>query len=404
MNTLFLSCEAQPLETQPDNDPSAPLVVKQRAPMFVLRTSSQALEAEGCLARLPSGGASSLGRRVSAFFATLRSGPELLVGALPFDPRADDALYQPARLTLPNALKVSAKTELPALASDAQADPPAEEYASMVSRCVSRLAKGLEKVGLEKAVLARSLRLQAADTIEPLTLAKRLERDASVTTYVTPLPVSSDEPPAWLVGATPELLISRRGRTVISHPLAGSARRSDNAGEDARTAAALEASNKDLAEHRYVVDAIVETLASLCSELDAPTTPSLHTTESMWHLGTRIVGTLKSEATTAADLAGLLHPTPAVCGTPRESALATINALEPVERGFYAGAVGWVDARGDGDWYVAIRCARVQANTLHLFAGAGIVEGSVPALEVEETAAKFTALLDALGIDAVANS
>lgn len=391
MSTLSLSCE------------SAPSAVKPLTPMFVLRTSGHALEAEGCLARLPCGDAASLGRRVRAFFASQRSGPELLVGALPFDPRADDALYQPARLTLPDALKASSSVELPALAGDAQADPPVEGYANMVSRCVSRLTDDLEKTGLEKAVLARSLRLQATDTIEPLALAKRLERDASVTTYVTPLPVSGDEPPAWLVGATPELLISRRGRTLVSHPLAGSARRSDDADDDARTATALEASNKDLAEHRYVVDAIVEALAPLCSELDAPATPSLHATDSMWHLGTRIVGTLKDPATSAATLAGLLHPTPAVCGTPRQPALDTIAALEPVERGFYAGAVGWVDAEGDGDWYVAIRCARVQANTLHLFAGAGIIEGSVPALEVEETAAKFTALLEALGVDAAAN-
>ncbi|MGH8043414.1 MAG: chorismate-binding protein, partial [Stenotrophomonas sp.] len=93
-------------------------------------------------------------------------------------------------------------------------------------------------------------------------------------------------------------------------------------------------------------------------------------------------------------------PTPAVCGTPRGVALDMIRSLEPVPRGFYAGAVGWMDAQGDGDWYVAIRCARVQGMQARIFAGAGIVAGSEPALEVAETAAKFTALLTALGADA----
>ncbi|MDY0206468.1 MAG: isochorismate synthase [Pseudomonas sp.] len=371
--------------------------VEQKVPIFILRSPQHTLEVEGCLAKLPSGDTASFGRRVSEFFATPRLGPDVLVGALPFDPHAADALYQPARLGLSDGLKIASQAELPPLIGHSHAEPTADHYAQMVKQCVSQLTG--EQTVLGKAVLARSLRLQAADTIEPLALAQRLERDTSVTTYVIPLPVDDNEPPAWLVGATPELLISRRGRTIISHPLAGSARRSHEAVKDARTAEKLETSSKDLDEHRYVVDAIVAALAPLCDELDAPTTPSLYTTDSMWHLGTRIVGTLKDPNTSVATLVGLLHPTPAVCGTPRQQALDTINALEPVSRGFYAGAVGWLDAQGDGDWYVAIRCAHVQADTLRLFAGAGIVADSVPELEVEETAAKFMALLDALGVD-----
>lgn len=372
---------------------------EHKAALFVLRAPQHTLEAEGCLAKLPSGDAASLGRRVSEFFATARLGPDVLVGALPFDPRAADALYQPARLGLSAGLKIASQAELPQLIGDSYAEPSADHYAQMVAHCVSQLSG--EQALLGKAVLARSLRVQAAAKIEPLALAQRLERDTSVTTYVLPLPVNGDEPPAWLVGATPELLISRRGRTIISQPLAGSARRSHNAADDARAAEKLAASSKDLAEHRYVVDAIVAALAPLCDALDAPITPSLYSTDSMWHLGTRIVGTLKDPHTSVATLAGLLHPTPAVCGTPRQQALDTISTLEPVSRGFYAGAVGWVDAQGDGDWYVAIRCAHVQADTLRLFAGAGIVADSVPALEVEETAAKFMALLDALGVEQV---
>lgn len=361
---------------------------------FLLRAPQHALATEGCRERLPGGPTATLGSRVKAFFETPHTGPSLLVGALPFDPRAEDALYQP-RQSSPSA--PASKTHFPPLAEDTAAEPTTDDYAAMVARCVEQLRSGEGE--LRKAVLARSLHFRAAETVEPLALAALLGRDPSVTTYAVPLPVAADEAPAWLVGASPELLVSRRGRTVVSHPLAGSARRCRDVAEDARVAEALKGSTKDLDEHRYVVEAIVEALAPLCSELEAPSLPSLHATQTMWHLGTRIVGTLKEPAPSSAALAALLHPTPAVCGTPRQTAMETIRTLEPIERGFYAGAVGWVDAHGDGDWYVAIRCARVQDRDLRLFAGAGIVADSQPALEVAETSAKFMALLQALGID-----
>ena len=371
------------------------------APLFVLRGPQHTLEAQGCLATLPSGNAATLGQRVSEFFSITRPGPKVLVGALPFDPHADDALYQPAELALPDSFLVSTGAKLPPLIGLSQAEPAPNHYADMVARCVALLSgkQAAAEGALGKAVLARSLLLQAAEIINPLVLAKRLERDTSVTTYILPLPIKSHEAPAWLVGASPELLVSVRGRTVTSHPLAGSARRLADSTADAEAAQQLVGSSKDLDEHRFVVDAIVAALSPLCSELDAPSKPSLYTTDTMWHLGTEIVGTLKDADTSVATLAGLLHPTPAVCGTPRQLALDTIHDLEPVDRGFYAGAVGWVDEKGDGDWYVAIRCAHVQADRLRLFAGAGIVVDSVPELEVAETAAKFRALLDALGVN-----
>jgi isochorismate synthase len=219
-----------------------------------------------------------------------------------------------------------------------------------------------------------------------------------VATYAVPLPVELGQAPAWLVGATPELLLRKRGAELLSHPLAGSARRSANAAEDERAAQALLASTKDHDEHRHVVEAIVEGLAPYCSHIDAQPRPVLHATASMWHLGTRIHATLKDPQASAAELLAQLHPTPAVCGTPRLAALQRIRELEPVPRGFYAGAVGWLDAQGDGDWYVAIRCARLQGTQLRLYAGAGIVAESQPEAEVAETAAKFAALLNALGV------
>ncbi|KLJ01080.1 isochorismate synthase [Luteimonas sp. FCS-9] len=369
------------------------------ATWFALQGPGRPVSAAGRLASLPPGPAATLGARVAAFFAAARGGPPLLVGALPFDPHAGDALYQPARVAA--TVDAAPMSVWPPPLRGTAAEPPAEAYAAAVARGVARLRDSDDAAALRKVVLARSLRVDADAPIDPLALALRLGTDASVTAYVAPLPVAAGEAPAWLVGATPELLVSRRGLAVVSHPLAGSARRARDPDEDARAAQALLASAKDHDEHRHVVEAIVDALAPLCSRLQAPPKPALHATATMWHLGTRIEGTLKDPSVSSAALAGLLHPTPAVCGTPREAALAAIRALEPVDRGFYAGAVGWTDAQGDGDWYVSIRCARVQGRTMRLFAGAGIVAGSQPALEVDETAAKFRALLDALGIDDV---
>lgn len=368
------------------------------ATSFRLHGPLRGLEADGCLERLPAGPAATLGARAGAFFASPRPGPSLLVGAMPFDPRRDDALYQPAGLrerVAPTVAGVAAFQRAGVTAGE----PSSDAYAAAVARCLAMLEPETgDPAALRKVVLARSLRVGMSTAVDPYRLAARLDGDPGVTTYVVPLPVAVGEAPAWLVGATPELLVSRRGSAVVSHPLAGSAPRWQDAGRDAASAEALLASAKDQAEHRYVVEAIVDTLAPLCSQLRAPQAPSLQATRTVWHLGTRIEGRLKDPAVSAATLAGLLHPTPAVCGTPRQAALEAICALEPVDRGFYAGAVGWADARGDGDWFVSIRCARVQGRAMRLFAGAGIVAGSQPALEVDETGAKFRALLDALGI------
>jgi isochorismate synthase len=363
------------------------------APYFLLRSPQQAMEAQGVRARLPSGANATLAERVAAFFAAPRSGPRLLVGAVPFDPEQGDALYQPDRVSgQPTVVCV----ETPTLVGDICAEPPADAYAQAVAAAVTELQR--TDSPLEKVVLARSLRVTTAQPLHPRVLAARLGKDPSVATYVVPVPTADPTDPAWLVGATPELLVSRRGDRVLSHPLAGSARRSADPAEDARAAEALLASGKDHDEHRHVVEAIVAALAPLCHHVEAQPRPTLHATATMWHLGTRIHGTLKDASVSAAALVALLHPTPAVCGTPRQPALELIRQAEPVARGFYAGAVGWTDAQGDGDWYVAIRCARVQGTEVRLYAGAGVVAESQPELEVAETAAKFMALLTALGV------
>lgn len=379
---------------------STPVSSRLPAPVssaqFRLRLPDRTLDARGCHAGLPSGGTATLEARVSAFFARQHDGPPLLVGLLPFDPDGDDAIYQPH--SLETAAPDAATSAMP-FTGVVQAEPGPVQYADAVRQALATLRD--DASALKKVVLARTLRVRERTTIDARRLLARLDQDPEAMTYLCPLPVEGGAAPAWLVGASPELLVSRRGRQVLSHPLAGSARRRADPDEDAQAARGLLSSAKDQDEHRYVVESIVAALRPYCERIDAAAQPTLHATPTLWHLGTRIEASLRDPSTPVAALLAALHPTPAVCGTPTALALQTIAALEPVQRGFYAGAVGWMDALGDGDWYVAIRCARVQGREARIYAGAGIVADSDPAAEAAETGAKFGALLAALGVDAV---
>ncbi|KAF1016852.1 MAG: Isochorismate synthase DhbC [Stenotrophomonas maltophilia] len=155
----------------------------------------------------------------------------MLVGAVPFDPAQDDALHQPVRLAPPLQ---HAELQPPRLQGALLAEPSPGRYATAVATAVALLAD--EQVALDKVVLARSLYVHTEQPLAPQALLARLGRDAAVTTYDTPLPVAAGQPPAWLVGATPELLLRRHGRQVLSHPLAGSARRSSDPAQDERAA------------------------------------------------------------------------------------------------------------------------------------------------------------------------
>jgi isochorismate synthase len=199
-----------------------------------------------------------------------------------------------------------------------------------------------------------------------------------------------------LLGATPEVLVQRRGKIVMSTPLAGTAPRSADAAADRDAAERLRASAKDAVEHRIVVEAVADTLAPLCTALTVDQRPSLRGTATVWHLATGIRGLLRAPEPSALDLAAALHPTPAVCGTPRDVALRTIGEIESVARSLYAGFVGWMDGDGDGEWAVSLRCLEVRGETARLFAGAGIVEASDPAAELAETDLKFRTLLEAI--------
>ncbi|MFI6904758.1 isochorismate synthase [Nonomuraea sp. NPDC050394] len=257
-------------------------------------------------------------------------------------------------------------------------------------RAVRLALAELEAGNLDKVVLARTLELRSDEPISLRHLLRPLLGHGY--SFATPLPGGST-----LAGASPELLVARHGRQVLSNPLAGSAERSADPVEDARRAAALLESAKDLHEHRLVVEAVTERLRRYCDDLDVPKAPQLTSTATMWHLSTKITGILRDPATSVLTLAAALHPTPAVCGTPQAAARRVIGELEAVERGFYSGLAGWCDAAGDGEWAVAIRCCEVHEHTVRLFAGAGIVAGSVPERELAETTSKFRTVLDALG-------
>jgi isochorismate synthase len=199
-------------------------------------------------------------------------------------------------------------------------------------------------------------------------------------------------------GASPELLVAVDGRTVTSHPLAGTAPRAGDPDCDAALAAALIESTKNQVEHRVVIDMVHDTLLPWCSYLDWEPEPSIVTVANVQHLGTRIEGRLSSPPPHVATLVRALSPTPALGGYPGPEALKLISDVEGVERDRYGGAVGWLDAAGNGTWAVAIRCVQLTADgrMARLHAGGGIVADSDPLAELAETQAKFQAMLSAL--------
>ncbi|WP_406630533.1 isochorismate synthase [Amycolatopsis sp. WGS_07] len=277
--------------------------------------------------------------------------------------------------------------------------PAPEVYAESVRRAVDLIADG----ELRKVVLARALDLVGEQGVSVQQLLSDLVlADPAAHAFAVDVSEPGDPAPRTLVGASPELLVSRKGDVVTANPLAGSRRRTGEPARDAQAIAELRVSEKDLNEHALVAAQVAEVLGRYCTELDVPEQPDVIGTPTMWHLSTRITGRVGPGGPSSLELAEALHPTPAVCGVPVGLARDTIAQLEPEDRGYYAGLVGWTDLAGDGEWVVTIRCAEVSGRTARLFAGAGVVAGSDPAAELAETSAKFGTLLRALGAEGVA--
>jgi isochorismate synthase len=196
-------------------------------------------------------------------------------------------------------------------------------------------------------------------------------------------------------GASPELLIRRTGERAFAEPMAGSIARGASDADDERLARQLADSAKDAAEHRLVASFVVEALRPLAKALIAHD-PEVVRFTNIQHLATSVTGELRHPAADVLTLAAALHPTPAVGGWPRAAADRLIDELEGMERGWYAGAVGWIDGRGDGELAVALRCGLLWEDGARLYAGVGVMPDSDPARELEETELKFKALLTAL--------
>jgi isochorismate synthase len=336
---------------------------------------------------------------VTAAQAALRSGANSIVlGALPFDVSRPAALLAPEAVRRTEALPDWPARPLPSVRITATLPAPAD-HRDRISRARDRLAAPDDP--LHKVVLARALQLSADEALDARIILRRLV-DADPTAYgylVDLTPAGDDYVGAALVGASPELLVARSGNHVVCQPFAGSAPRAADPDVDAAHGAALAASAKDRHEHQLVIDTMRAALEPLCDELTIAAEPQLSRTAAVWHLCTPISGRLRDSSTTAIDLALALHPTPAVGGVPTKPASDLIRELEG-DRGFYAGAVGWCDARGDGRWVVSIRCAQLSPDrrVALAHAGGGIVAESNPDDEVEETTTKFATILNALGV------
>ncbi len=276
----------------------------------------------------------------------------------------------------------------PALTPGAEVDVREDPGRAVWTESVRRILTAIDAGDVRKVVLARQLVVEAGAPFDRRGVLDRLRRThPSCFTYAA----------GGFVGASPELLIRRRGDDVASCPMAGTVRRGVTPEEDAALTAGLRRSVKEAEEHRLLVEAVVAALAPVCVAPPAAGEPDVVRFPTVSHLATRVSGVLRRPAPSALALAGLLHPTPAVGGLPRAEALATIAALEGFDRGLYAGPVGWVDASGDGEWAVALRGAQLDGRRARLVAGAGIVAGSDPEAEWAETEVKLRPMLAAVG-------
>ncbi|MGH3322294.1 MAG: isochorismate synthase [Streptosporangiaceae bacterium] len=253
-------------------------------------------------------------------------------------------------------------------------------------RAVERAVASIRAGRVAKVVLSRDVYATTARAIDPRALLVRLA-DHFPDCYTFSC--------AGLVGATPELLVRRQGDQIASLVLAGSTARGIDRVEDEALGRALLASAKDVEEHEHAVSSVRTALEPLAAELDVDRSPSLLVLANVQHLATSVTGRLASPYS-ALEVAGALHPTAAVCGTPTDVAMEVIRTLERMDRGRYAGPVGWLDARGNGEFGIALRCAEVDGPRARLFAGNGIVAGSDPEAELAETQAKLGAMRYAL--------
>lgn len=365
-------------------------------------------------AQLVSAGAGSIAQRAQESLLMAKQlgfSDPLIMGAIPFDSGAQhsagalrvcsNVIRQPK---LPFPIAAVQEKEVEPASCRVSLLPSEDDYKNSVTAALALF----DNTELEKVVLSRALDAQFDQAPNVAGVMKQLMQ-VNPHAYVFGVNLNDIQPAAnmgdrVLVGASPELLLSKTGSTVQLHPLAGSIPRSSDPVEDQQRATDLIASEKDLHEHKIVVDAIANALRPFCKTLSVPARPTCMSTATMWHLGTQIVGELVDENTSSIELALALHPTPAVGGYPVSASVKAIEKLENYPREYFTGLVGWCDSAGDGEWAITIRCAEVFNKRVRVYAGAGVVPGSCPEKECRETAAKFNTVLNAFGISPTAFS
>jgi menaquinone-specific isochorismate synthase len=264
--------------------------------------------------------------------------------------------------------------------------PEADEaWKSRVATAVERIQNG----DLDKVVLARDITVSSSKSIDPRAILNKLA-DEYPTTWKYSI--------SGLVGATPELLLRLSRGMITSRVLAGTISKTGDDAKDLALAASLARSSKDLAEHEYAVRSVADAIEPFCSSTNVPESPFVLHLANVMHLATDVTGALVETLAhiDAFTILEQLHPSAAVCGTPRPKAAALIQEIEGMSRGRYAGPVGWIDAAGDGELGIALRCGQINGDTIRIFAGCGIVDGSDPEVELAETYAKFTPMRSAL--------
>jgi menaquinone-specific isochorismate synthase len=255
-----------------------------------------------------------------------------------------------------------------------------------------RVAKAIDEIEnteLEKVVLARDLIVNSHRPID----ARKILRN-----------LGTEYPSTWifavdgLVGATPELLLRLSRGMVTSRVLAGTISKTGDDEKDLALAASLARSSKDLEEHEYAVRSVADALESFCTSTNVPESPFVLHLANVMHLATDVTGALieSKKNVDAFTILEKLHPSAAVCGTPTNIAAQVIKRIEGMSRGRYAGPVGWLDARGDGELGIALRCGQIKENEIQIYAGCGIVAGSNPEKELSESNAKFAPMRSAL--------
>jgi len=259
------------------------------------------------------------------------------------------------------------------------------EWKEKVSIAVGRIKAG----SLAKVVLARDLTFRSEKDIDPRQILLKL---------------ASEYPTTWtycvdgFVGATPELLLRLSRGMLTSRVLAGTISKTGDDSKDLALAASLARSSKDLAEHEYAVRSVADAIEPFCTSINVPDSPFVLHLANVMHLATDVTGAIAETLAhvDAFTILEQLHPSAAVCGTPRPAAAELISEIEGMSRGRYAGPIGWIDAAGDGELGIALRGGEIKGNTIRIFAGCGIVEESDPEVELAETKAKFAPMRSAL--------